>query len=116
MDGVATGWLALQVGGGPAAVGVVLALRLLPFLLLGLVAGAAADRFPRRTILICVSATAALVATSLGVLSRSGAVQLWQVGLLTFLAGCVFVFDMPSRTALAVDIVGRAQLPQAVAL
>src|SRR5690349_20612535 len=72
MDNVATGWLALEVGGSPAAVGVVMALRLLPFLLLGLVAGAAADRFPRRAVLIVVGLTAAAVSTTLGLLARAG--------------------------------------------
>src|SRR5262245_22307365 len=116
MDQVTTGWLVLEVGGGPAAVGTILALRLLPFLLLGLVAGSAADRFPRRRVLLGVGASAALVATTLAVLTGLGRVELWQVGLLAFLVGSTQVFDMPARTALAVDLVGRAALARAVAL
>lgn len=116
MDQVTTGWLALEVGGGPAAVGTVLALRLLPFLLLGLVAGASADRFPRRTVLLGVGASAALVALILALLTGLGTVALWQVALLALLIGSTQVFDMPARTALAVDLVGRETLARAVAL
>jgi len=116
MDNVTTGWLALQVGGSPAAVGTVFALRLLPFLLLGLVAGTLADRVPRRTILMGVGGWAAAVAGTLALLASGGAIQFWQIALLAFATGCGQVFDMPSRTALAVDLVGRERLPQAVAL
>jgi len=115
MDSVVTGWLALEVGGSAAAVGTVLALRLLPYLLLGIVAGTAADRFPRRSVLLATGSLAATVALTLGVLV-GGSIQLWQIALLAFVGGCVMVFDFPARTALAVDLVGRAALPRAVAL
>jgi MFS family permease len=82
MDQVATGWLALEVGGDPRAVGTVLALRLLPFLLFGIVAGTVADRFPRRSILLVVGALAALLAVGVWVFSiGTNAFGYYQVGL-----------------------------------
>ena len=116
MDQVTTGWLALEVGGGPAAVGIVMAFRLLPFLLFGLIAGAAADRFARRSVLIGVGAFGAIVAVILAFLALLGAVSLWQIVVLAFLSGVSSVFDMPARTAMAVDLVGRSALARAVAL
>jgi MFS family permease len=116
MDQVATGWLALEVGGEPRAVGTILALRLLPFLLFGIVAGTVADRLPRRSILLVVGVLATLLAAAMAALAGGGAVQLWQIALIAFVSGSVMVFDFPTRTAFAVDLVGRERLAQGVAL
>src|SRR5207244_2526727 len=70
----------------------------------------------RRTILVGVGAWAATVSTILGLLVGTGSIQFWQIAVLAFATGCGQVFDMPSRTALAVDLLGRERLPQAVAL
>jgi MFS family permease len=115
MDNVATGWLALQIGGGPAAVGTIFALRLLPFLLFGIVSGTVADRFPRRSILIWVSLISAGLTALTGVLALES-IAFWQLALIAFLSGSAAVFDFPTRTAFAVDLVGRERLAQGVAL
>jgi MFS family permease len=116
MDQVATGWLALEVGGDPRAVGTVMALRLLPFLLFGIVAGTVADRFPRRSILLAVGVLAALLAAAMSAIASSSSVRLWEIALIGFVSGSVMVFDFPTRTAFAVDLVGRERLAQGVAL
>jgi predicted MFS family arabinose efflux permease len=66
--------------------------------------------------LLGVGTSAALVALTLAVLTGLGTVALWQVALLALLVGSTQVFDMPARTALAVDLVGRQALARAVAL
>jgi MFS family permease len=116
MERVATGWLALEAGGGPLGVGVVFAARTLPFLLLGLPAGALADRTERRRILMGVALGGALLSLVLAALVRAGAVGLWQVAAISFLMGCVQVCDVPARQALVVDTVGRARAANAIAL
>jgi MFS family permease len=115
MDNVATGWLALQIGGGPAAVGTIFALRLLPFLLFGIVSGTVADRFPRRSVLIWVSLISSALTATTGALAL-GSIAFWQLALIAFLSGSAAVFDFPTRTAFAVDLVGRERLAQGVAL
>src|SRR5215208_7060137 len=60
MERVISAWLALGLGGDAIAVGATLAVRLLPFVLFGLVAGTVADRVPRRALLMTVAAAAAL--------------------------------------------------------
>ena len=100
MDNVATGWLALQIGGGPAAVGTIFALRLLPFLLFGIVSGTVADRFPRRSILVWVSLISAALTATTGLLAL-GSIAFWQLALIAFLSGSAAVFDFPTRTAFA---------------
>jgi predicted MFS family arabinose efflux permease len=116
MERVATGWLALETGGGPLGVGIVFAARLLPSLLFGLLAGTLADRFDRRRILVAVALGAAALTTTLGVLVGAGAVTLWSVAAIAFLNGCIMVYDSPSRQSLIFDLVGREHTPNAIAL
>jgi MFS family permease len=116
MERVATGWLALETGGGPFSVGVVFAARMVPSLLFGLAAGAVADRIDRRRVLLVVAVGASLLAITLGRLVGTGAIALWQVATIAFLNGCVQVADPPSRQALVFDTVGRKTAPSAIAL
>jgi predicted MFS family arabinose efflux permease len=116
MERVATGWLALDAGGGALGVGIVLAARTLPSLLFGLAAGALADRLERRRILMGVSLAGVLLAISLGLLVGTGSVALWQVAAIAFLSGSIQVSDQPARQALVFDTVGRASAPNAIAL
>lgn len=116
MERVLTGWLALEIGGDALAVGTVFALRMLPFWLFGLVAGTVADRFPRRLVLMIVALSSALLAAVLGWITGGGRVELWQVVAVSIVGGSAFVFDMPSRSALMVDIVGRERGARAIAL
>lgn len=116
MERVATGWLALETGGGPLAVGVVLAARSLPSFVLGLTTGALADRFNRRRVMLAVAVTGASLMALLGLLVRIGLVELWEVALIAFLNGCVQVTDSPSRQALVVDLAGRQNAGRGIAL
>jgi MFS transporter, DHA1 family, staphyloferrin A biosynthesis exporter len=116
MERVATGWLALETGGGPLAVGIVFAARMVPSLLLGLAAGTIADRMDRRRLLLAVAAGGAALAATFGLLIGTGVIALWQVAAIAFLSGCVQVFDTPARQALVYDTVGRATAPNAIAL
>src|SRR5215469_14164906 len=96
MERVATGWLALETGGGPLAVGAVLAARMLPSLLLGLPAGTLADRRDRRRLLMLVALAGAGLAVTLGLLVGSGAITFWHVAAIAFLSGCIQVSDTPA--------------------
>jgi MFS family permease len=116
MGNIATGWLALETGGGPLAVGIVLAARALPSLLFGLAAGTLADHVERRRLLLVVGLLGALFAVTLGRLVGSGSIALWQVATVAFLNGCIQVADPPARQALVFDTVGRGTAANAIAL
>jgi len=116
MERVISGWLALEIGGDAVAVGAVLAVRLLPFVLLGLVAGTVADRFSRRTVLMAVAGGATVLALALSYLFAGGAARLWHLIAIGVLFGVVQVFDMTSRSAFVVDLVGRERASSAIAL
>lgn len=99
-----------------SAVGVLMALQFGPQLLLMPWSGSAADHLNRRTLLIATQATSGVLALVLGILTVSGIVQLWEVYVLGFLSGCSAAFDAPVRHTFVTDLVGDADLANAVAL
>ena len=115
MERVISAWLALSIGGDAVAVGATLAVRLVPFVLFGLVAGTVADRFPRRTVLMAVAAGATVLSLVLAGLFSSGTAELWHLLAIGVLFGLVQVFDMTSRSAFVVDLVGRESATSAIA-
>ena len=116
MQRIAQDWLVLELTGSVTAVGVAVALQFLPVLMFGLFGGVVADRFPKRTILIITQSTLALVATTLGVLALTGAVQPWHVYVLAFVLGLVTVVDNPTRQVYVSELVGQAHIRNAVSL
>src|SRR5690349_16808671 len=116
MERTATAWLALQAGGGAFAVGLVLAARMLPSLLLGLAAGTVADRVDRRRQLLAVSGAVCCLMATVSWWIWSGQVHVWQVVAIAFSLGCLQVFDTPARQALVLDTVPAESAQRALAL
>ncbi len=98
------------------AVGVVMALQFGPQVLLLPLTGYAADHLDRRKLLFATQATMGALALGLGILTIAGLVQLWHVYLFAFLLGCVTAFDSPARQTFVSELVGEADLSNAVAL
>jgi MFS family permease len=116
MQSVAQGWLVLRLTDSPALLGLTAAMTSLPVLLFSLFAGTIADRFPKRTILLCTQTGALLLASTLAFLTLTGLVQVWHIMLLAVLLGTVNAFDAPTRQAFTVEMVGREDLLNAIAL
>jgi MFS family permease len=116
MQNVALAWLVLQLTHSPVAVGVLALCRFGPFTLFGLFAGVIADRLDNRRTVIATQATQMVLSAVLAGLAVSGAVTEWQAYLLAALTGTALVLDAPSRQGLVFQMVGRAELPNAVAL
>jgi MFS family permease len=85
-------------------------------LLFALVAGVAADRLARRRALYWTQGSAMVLAFTLAALTATGTVRVWHVALLAFGAGTAGAFDIPIRQSLLQDLVGREDLPNAIAL
>ncbi len=98
------------------AVGIVMSLQFGPQLLLLPVTGLAADRMDRRKLLLVTQASMGALALVLGVLTLTGVASLWHVYVLAFLLGCVTAFDAPARQTFVGELVGEADLANAVAL
>lgn len=116
MQNTAQAWLVLQLTGSAAAVGVLAVCQFAPYTLLGLAGGVVADRLDRRRTLVVTQSIPIVLSAALAALSLSGHVRVWEVDLLAALYGCVLCVDTPARQAFTVDMVGRRELPNAVAL
>jgi MFS family permease len=116
MQRVAQDWLVLELThNSGTALGITTGLQFLP-MLFSMYGGMVADRYPKRRILIATQAAMGGLALILGVLAITGAVRIWQVYALAFALGLVTVVDNPTRQSFAVEMVGRAGMPNAIAL
>ena len=117
MQRVAQDWLVLELThGSGTALGIATGLQFLPLLLFSLWGGAIADRYSKRRILMATQAIMGGLALLLGVLALTGVVEIWQVYALAFALGLVSVVDNPTRQTFAVEMVGRPDMPNAIAL
>jgi MFS family permease len=98
------------------SVGIVMALQYGPHLLLLPLTGFAADHFDRRRLLMTTQAALGTLALGLGILTVTGVVQLWHVYVFAFLLGCVTAFDSPANQTFVSELVGEADLSNAVGL
>src|SRR3984957_18987436 len=118
MQRTAQDWLVLTqlTHHSASAVGVVMGLQFGPQLLLLPWTGFAADHFNQRKLLLATQATLGALALGLGILTVTGVVQLWHVYVFAFLFGCATAFDSPVRQTFVAELVGDADLHNAVAL
>ncbi|MES1200233.1 MAG: MFS transporter [Pseudomonadota bacterium] len=118
MQRVAQDWLVLAVltHGAATSVGIVTALQFAPQIFLLPLTGAAAEYLDRRKLLIATQGSMVALAFGLGILTVFGWVQLWEVYVFAFLLGCVTAFDAPARQVFVSELVGDADLSNAVAL
>jgi MFS family permease len=116
MQNVALAWLILDLTHSPIAVGLLALARFAPFTLLGLFAGVVADRFDNRRTVIVTQSVQMLFSGLLAAVTLLGTVQTWQVYAIATLTGTAVVFDLPARQNLTVQLVGRDELPNAIAL
>src|ERR1051326_2063836 len=120
MQSVAQSWLVYEItrntGNASFWLGMIGFLGSLPIVLFSLFGGVVADRFSKRPLILGTQSVALVLAFVLGTLTALGVVQLWHVGLLAFLLGVVQAFDMPARQSFVVEMVGREDLGNAIAL
>jgi MFS family permease len=116
MQSVGQAWLVLELTRSAFQLGLVTALQFTPILILSPVGGALSDRFPKRRIIVMTQATMMAQAFVLAALVWSGRVQYWHVAVLAAIYGLGRAIDIPARQAYITDLVGRPDLPNAVAL
>ncbi|MFZ5428434.1 MAG: MFS transporter [Thermodesulfobacteriota bacterium] len=116
MQSTAQGWLVYRLTGSSFWLGLVSFCALLPVLLFSLAGGALADRFPKRTILLAVQTAAMIQAVALAWLTLAGDVQVWQIMALAVCLGLANAVEIPTRQSFLVEMVGREDLHNAIAL
>ncbi|MGH3626467.1 MAG: MFS transporter, partial [Sciscionella sp.] len=113
---IAQDWLVLTLTGSAAAVGITTALQFLPTLLLGLVGGLIADRYPKRKILLATQLGMATMAATLACLTLTHQVAVWHVYLIAFGLGIVTAVDNPTRQSFVNEMVGPDLLRNAISI
>jgi MFS family permease len=116
MQTIAQAWLVLQLTGSKVALGTVTMLQFLPITIFVLFAGVIADRVPKRKLILVTQTLAMSQAIALAALVWSGQVQLWHVYALALVLGLANAFEQPTRQAFVIEMVGKDDLLNAVAL
>jgi len=116
MQAAAQAWLVYDLTNSPLYLGVVGACGSLPILLFSLPAGAVADRFSKRRIVLLTQVLAMLQAGALALLVYMGVVRVWHVMALAAFLGIINAFDMPTRQSMVMELVGREDIFNAVSL
>lgn len=116
MQSVAVSWLVYRLTGSSFYLGLVGFIGQIPVFVLGLWGGCLADRWNKRTILVVTQTAALIQALALAGLTLTDQATVWLVAGLAMLLGIITAVDMPTRQAFVVEMVGKADLHNAIAL
>src|SRR6266849_6147691 len=116
MQTVAQSWLVYRLTGSSLLLGLVGFASQIPVFLVAPLGGIMADRHNRHRVIFATQTAAMLLAGILATLTLLGVVQVWHVFVLASLLGIVNAFDIPARQSFLVDMVGKEDLMNAIAL
>lgn len=116
MQSVGQDWLVLELTNSPLKLGLISTLQFAPMMLFSLFAGAVVDRLPKRRLIIGMQVSLMLLAFILSLLVWTGHIRYWQVAVLATILGVVNTLDMPGRQAFIVEMVGKEDLMNGIAL
>ena len=116
MQTIAQSWLVYRLTGSSLLLGVVGFAGQIPVFLLAPVGGVAADKWNRHRVVIGTQASSMILAFILATLTLLHIVRVWEIVVLASLLGAVNSFDIPARQSLLIDMVGREDLMNAIAL
>lgn len=116
MQTVAQAWLVYRLTGSSLLLGTVGFTGQIPVFLLAPIGGIVADRCDRRRIVVATQIASMVLAGALAWLTLAGSVRVWHVMVLSALLGAVNAFDIPARQSFLVDMVGKDDLMNAIAL
>ena len=116
VQNVAQAWLVVELTHSAVAVGLLAACQFGPFAVLGLLGGVLVDRLDYRKTLLATQVAMMSTALLLGTLVLTHVAQVWMVDVIAAANGLVLVLDTPARQSFTIQMVGRRELPNAVAL
>ncbi len=116
MQSTAQLWLVYRMTNSPALLGIFGFASQIPILFLASVGGYVGDRYNRHRGVIWTQTAALILAFVLAALTLLGVMRVWEIILIAFFAGIVNAFDVPIRQAFLVQMVGKEDLPNAIAL
>ena len=116
MQVIAQAWVVYQLGHSELTLGLVAFASAIPTLIISPWGGVMVDRMSRRTLLFMTQTGAMILAFILAVLTFTNVVQEWHVIVLAALLGVVNAFDAPARQTIVMELVGKEDMPNAIAL
>jgi MFS family permease len=116
LQSVAQSWLVYRLTASPLLLGLTGFAGQAPVFFLAVVGGTVADRVDKRRLLVGTQGASAACAAALAALTLSGHVTIAHVLAIAAALGATNAFDIPTRQAFVVEMVGRADLPNAIAL
>ncbi|OGW47955.1 MAG: MFS transporter [Nitrospirae bacterium GWC2_57_9] len=116
MQNVGQAWLVLELTQSSFKLGIVSALQFAPMLFLSFPAGVLIDYFPKRRLIVTAQAVMMFLALTLALLDFSGTVRYWHILILATVLGIANTVDMPARQSFIIEMVGKEDLMNAIAL
>ncbi len=116
MQTIAQSWLVYRLTGSSLLLGSVGFASQFPVFLVAPIGGIVADRYDRQRVVIGTQISSMVLASILAFLTLSGRVQVWHIFVLAALLGVVNAFDIPGRQSFLIEMVGREDLMNAIAL
>jgi MFS family permease len=116
MQNIAESWLVYRKTGSALKLGAVGFASQIPVFLVAPLGGIVADRFNRQRIVIATQISSMILALTFATLTLTGVIQVWHIFILAALLGVVNAFDIPARQSFLVDMVGKEDLMNAIAL
>lgn len=116
MQNVAQAWLVYRLTGSSLLLGSVSFAGQFPIFLAGPLGGIVADRYRKQRVVIATQTASMILAFLLAILTLTRTVQVWHIFVLAISLGVVNAFDIPGRQAFLVDMVGKEDLMNAIAL
>lgn len=113
---IAQGWLVLELTNSAFLLGMINVIAALPIMFFSLVGGVVADRFNKKNILLLTQVFSIIFAFSLGVLVSLKLAAFWNIAIVVALLGLINAFDVPTRQSFIVEMVGKDDLNNAIAL
>lgn len=116
MQNIALPWLAYDLTHSALMLSLIGVCQFTPVLVLSLFAGVMIDQYDKKTLIMLAQAAFMVLTLILGVLTATGRIQLWHIFILSALMGVVNTVDMPARQAFIIELVGKQDLMNAIAL
>jgi predicted MFS family arabinose efflux permease len=116
MQSIGQSWLVFTLTGSPFLLGLVGTIQFLPITLFSLFAGVVVDRFPKKKILIVTQSISMILALTLSILVFTHTIKYSYILILALILGFTNTLDMPTRQSFVVEVVGKEDLMNAIAL
>jgi len=116
MQSIAEAWLIYRLTGSSVLLGLLGFVSQIPIFLLSPIGGLAADRWPRQRVVISTQVASMTLGFTLAALTLTGRIRVWEIIVLATLLGVVNAFDVPARQSFLIEMVGREDLLNAIAL